>query len=140
MIHLRQANALTPTKSKKTSIVLVHRCLAFTRHACPTGASLHQIIQKLMMHIGAVPPEAEPRFFFFKHPDLMFASFEALQYLPATVGQPRCFTNGGFSNEPIHFKITCHQKAAIALSKKIVYNTLDFFRSEECFGALYPHG
>jgi hypothetical protein len=40
-----------------------------------------------MMHIGAVPPEAEPRFFFFKHPDLMFASFEALQYLPATVGQ-----------------------------------------------------
>jgi len=98
--------------------VLVHRCLAFTRHACPTGASLHQIIQKLMMHIGAVPPEAEPRFFFFKHPDLMFASFEALQYLPATVGQPQCFTNGGFSNEPHTFQDYLPPKGGYCLKQE----------------------
>ena len=93
LIHLRQANRsdFDQVEEDKHDVCL----LPFSFN--PTRLSLLERVRtrssKQMMAIGTIPPEAEPRFFFFKPSDLIFASFLELcnTYLQPLVNL-QCFT------------------------------------------------
>jgi hypothetical protein len=93
LIHLRQANRSDSdqVEEDKQNVCL----LPFNFN--PTRLSLlervHTRSSRWMIGIGAIPPEAEPRFFFFKPSDLIYASFLelCLTYLQPLVNL-QCFT------------------------------------------------
>ena len=93
LIHLRQANRSDSDQVEEDKHDVYLLPFSFN----PTRLSLLERVRtrssQQMMAIGTIPPEAEPRFFFFKPSDLIFASFLELcnTYLQPLVNL-QCFT------------------------------------------------
>ncbi len=132
LIHLRQANCSDSNQVEEDK----HDVYLSPFNFNPTHLSLLERVRTRssmqMMSIGAIPPEAEPRFFFFKLPDLIFCQLlRALQYLPATVGQPLMFYHlEDFPMNRIHFKIAYRPKTTIALKRRSNLKYSNFFKKE----------